>query len=72
MDGKEHKIYSSPPCAYVSLSITNVGAKFKIYDEECPKTIAPGESESCIISFVGNPVLMDLEDRPRNTDIMKQ
>ena len=56
----------------VSLSITNVGAKFKIYDEECPKTIEPGESKSCIISFVGNPVLMDLEDRPRDIDIMKQ
>ena len=56
----------------VSLSITNVGAKFKIYDEECPKTIEPGESKSCIISFVCNPVLMDLEDRPRDIDIMKQ
>lgn len=56
----------------VILSITNVGAKFTTYDKECPITIGPAESKSCIISFIGNPVLMDLEDRPRDIDIIKK
>ena len=56
----------------VSLSITNVGAKFTTYENDCLITIGPAESKSCGISFIGNPVLMDLEDRPRDIDIMKK
>ena len=41
-------------------------------EKDCLIAIGPEESKLCEISFISNPVLMDLEDRPRNIDIIKK
>ena len=70
--GVDTKVTYTVHPGQVSLSITNVGPKFITYEKDCLVTIGPAESKSCGISFVGNPVLMDLEDRPRDVDIIKK
>jgi hypothetical protein len=70
--GVDTKVTYTVHPGQVILSITNVGPKFTTYENDCLITIGPAESKSCRISFIGNPVLMDLEDRPRDIDIIKK
>ena len=70
--GVDTKVTYTVHPGQVILSITNVGAKFTTYENDCLITIGPAESKSCGISFIGNPVLMDLEDRPHDIDIIKK
>jgi hypothetical protein len=70
--GVDTKVTYTVHPGQVILSITNVGAKFTTYEKDCLITIGPAESKSCGISFIGNPVLMELEDRPLDIDIIKK